>query len=123
MHPRLPILAARIVPSDMAALEGQRVYAFAGIGRPEKFFETLADAGAEVVGSRAFDDHHVFAMNDLMSLEAEAKHLNARLVTTEKDHVRLDALAQRRISALPVELAFDNLSAINALIEPLLTGV
>jgi tetraacyldisaccharide 4'-kinase len=121
MQSHLPILAARLVPGDSTAFKGQRVYAFAGIGRPEKFFATLAETGAEVVGRRAFDDHHAFALTDLATLEAEARSLNARLVTTEKDYVRLDALAQRRIAALPVELAFDDPIAINALIEPLLT--
>jgi tetraacyldisaccharide 4'-kinase len=118
MQPHLPILSAHLVPSD-ASLKGQRVYAFAGIGRPEKFFETLREIGVDVVGCRAFDDHHAFAVDELATLEDEARRLDARLVTTEKDYVRLDAITQRRIAALPVELAFDDPTAIDALIAPL----
>lgn len=120
IRPNLPIIAARLDPADGASLKGQRVFAFAGIARPEKFFATLTDIGAEVVGHRAFADHHPFNVDDISALEADAVRLGARLITTEKDHVRLDAIAQRRISALPVRLAFENESAIRSLIEPIM---
>jgi tetraacyldisaccharide 4'-kinase len=122
LQPQLPILAARIAPdADAAAsLRHRRVMAFAGIGRPEKFFATLAACDAHVVAERAFGDHHRFTADDVASLEAEARQYDALLVTTEKDHVRLDAAAQARIRALPVTLTFDDEATVARLLDAVL---
>lgn len=71
------------------AVQGQRVFAFAGIGRPEKFFSTLRDCGAEIVKTRHYPDHHRFSDFEAEALMLEAQMLSAKLVTTQKDHVRL----------------------------------
>ena len=120
IKPSLPILTARLAPSSASPLQGQRVFAFAGIGRPEKFFATLAASGATVVGQKAFPDHHPFTADDIAALEIAAQALNARLVTTEKDYVRLDAIAQRNVTTLPVTLTFDDADTLTALIAPVL---
>jgi tetraacyldisaccharide 4'-kinase len=72
-----------------SALRGQRVLAFCGIGRPEKFGETLRECGAEIAGLLAYGDHHPFTEEDAAHILAEATRLQARLVTTEKDEARL----------------------------------
>ncbi|MGE5539851.1 MAG: tetraacyldisaccharide 4'-kinase [Gemmatimonas sp.] len=117
----LPILAARLEPDPAAAngLKGARVVAFAGIGRPGKFFATLAACGAEIVGERSFPDHHRFTAADLAALFGAAERASARLVTTEKDWVRLDGAARERVTALPVSLATDR-AALARLLEPIL---
>jgi tetraacyldisaccharide 4'-kinase len=118
----LPVLAARLAPGrdDAATVRGQRVFAFAGIGRPEKFFATLAECGAEVVGTRTFADHHRFTAGEIAAVEIEARRLGARPITTEKDRVRLDAASQSRIAALPVTLTFTDEPALRRLVEPAL---
>ncbi len=73
----------------LQALHGRRLVAFAGLGRPEKFFRTLEDAGLDVVGRSSFPDHHLFGAADLARLQAAARRASADLVTTEKDRVRL----------------------------------
>ena len=118
-RPELPIFGARIAPSPetAATVRQRRVMAFAGIGRPEKFFATLRACGATLAAERAFADHHRFSAEEIAALESEAGRLDARLVTTEKDHVRLDAAVQARIAALPVTLAFDDDAAVARLLD------
>jgi tetraacyldisaccharide 4'-kinase len=75
---------------DAARLRGEAVLAFAGIGRPAKFRETLESAcGAIVKDLRAFSDHHLFSHAELSALQREAKERGLRLVTTEKDVARI----------------------------------
>ena len=73
-----------------AALLGQKVFAFAGIGSPEAFRRSLTELGAAVVGFRVFPDHHPYDLSDIESLRRLAsKSGAARIVTTEKDGIRL----------------------------------
>ena len=85
-----PVFSAAIVPEagQTVHLEGPLI-AFAGIGNPAKFFETLGELGARVVETAAFADHHPFSADDAKSLIARASAAGARLVTTEKDLARL----------------------------------
>src|SRR5471032_314120 len=55
-----PILRAHLKAED-GAFAGKNVFAFAGIGRPEKFIASLQDSGANVTGSCYFDDHHPYS--------------------------------------------------------------
>ncbi|MFW5679024.1 MAG: tetraacyldisaccharide 4'-kinase [Pseudomonadota bacterium] len=111
-------LRCRLVatPSSAAALRGQRVYAFAGIGRPEKFFETAARLGAEVAGSRAFPDHHPYRPGDCDAVLAAALAQDAVPLTTAKDAVRLPPTVRARVRVLDVDVAWENEAALDGLL-------
>jgi tetraacyldisaccharide 4'-kinase len=113
-----PLLRAKLVQTG-AALRGKRVIAFAGIGRPAKFFDTLAQMGAEIVEQRAYGDHHVYTQSDMARLKARARTENALLLTTEKDYVRLTPAEREGIVPLPVEAAFEDPAALGLLLDRL----
>jgi tetraacyldisaccharide 4'-kinase len=98
---RPPVLHARLAPIE-PNLAGHRVLAFAGIGRPEKFFATCRDAGAELAATRAFADHHRYTEAELRALLDHAASLGATLLTTEKDAVRLPPALRARVAVLRV---------------------
>lgn len=93
------LLAGSSLPVFPAAMEadaktrahwaGRRVFAFAGIGRPEKFFATLEALGAQVLERRAFPDHRYYTEEDIRNLLERARSLDAIPVTTEKDWTRM----------------------------------
>jgi len=104
-----PVLSARLRPDEavVAQLRGKRVLAFAGIGDPTRFFNTLRASGVELSGQRAFADHHPYSRAEIESLIAEAGRDGLTLVTTEKDLARLRDWSQQ-IVPFPVTLAFDD---------------
>jgi tetraacyldisaccharide 4'-kinase len=113
----LPVLRADLVPApEIAALHGQRALAFAGIGRPGKFFSMLEEAGVVLVGKQPFPDHHRFTATELPSLHAEATRLGAVLVTTPKDAARLSPADRARVSVIGVRLAWRDEAALDALL-------
>ncbi|WP_420394648.1 tetraacyldisaccharide 4'-kinase [Acuticoccus sp.] len=83
----LPTFRVHLRASCDVALEGQSVTAFAGIGRPDKFFASVAALGADVVATRAFADHQPYTERQAGALLASA----GQPVTTRKDVVRLAA--------------------------------
>lgn len=117
----LPLLRARLVPgSGTAALSGRPVLAFAGIANPRKFFDTLAEAGAIVVGRQTFADHYPYDDADIAAILAEAEALGALPVTTRKDIVRVPQRFRDQIAVAGVGLAWEDEDALGALLAPLL---
>lgn len=115
-----PVLRAALAPlSTGLPLADADVVAFAGIGRPDKFFATLRACGARLVAAHAFPDHAAYAPKVLRRLLAEARSHDAMLVTTEKDAVRLPPSFRPEVMALPVRLKLDDPAALDALLERL----
>ncbi len=84
---------------------GSRVFAFAGIERPERFFADLTSAGWNVVGTKAFRDHYRFTAGDVARVGTAARKAGAAIVlTTAKDAVRLPAISvELPIAYVPLE--------------------
>lgn len=127
----LPVHRARIEieRGSAAGFERQRVLAFSGIGRPEKFAASLKQAGAEIVAHRWFGDHHPFTQSEAAELLAEAERKGLLLATTAKDHARLagaegEALGRLAGAArvLDITLVFEDRGALRAQIEAALSA-
>lgn len=118
-----PVKQAYLAPANVREISRKRVYAFCGIGDPEKFYNTLSDFGCQLIARRSFGDHHVFSETEAEQLLAKAQSEGLELVTTEKDAVRLShsqgPLARLREAAhvLPVSLKFETKTEAAAIIE------
>ncbi|MFN4023993.1 MAG: tetraacyldisaccharide 4'-kinase [Hyphomonas sp.] len=112
-----PVLRARLQP-DHPPPPGPLI-AFAGIGRPEKFFDSLAAAGGDVVDTVPFGDHHPYSAGDIRFLTRVAADHGGRLITTSKDHVRLPREARRTIETWPVKAVFEDDAALDAVLAPI----
>jgi len=108
-------------PVAIAELKGHKVFAFAGIGDPDKFFATASEAGIALAQRQAFPDHHRFSAEEAAALIMRAEHDGLALLTTEKDRARmageppLAALAART-HVLPVTLAVIEADELRALV-------
>lgn len=117
----IPIANAEILPKKPLDLSDRKVAAFAGIGRPEKFFETLREMGADVILQKSFPDHHCFSKKEIEDLLLQASKGTAELFTTEKDYVRIPTKFRKHIVSVPIKLVWRDSSIIDQALNGLFT--
>ena len=119
-HPDIPVFCADHVPHKLVfprpdriespkTLNEKRVVAFAGIGNPQLFRETLLSLGAHVVAFRGYKDHYAYERHDLDRLVRLKRETGAQfIVTTEKDWMRIGRFRPERseIAYLCIQFSF-----------------
>lgn len=112
-------------PEIAATLAGKKVMAVAGIGRPQKLYDSLESVGAEVKIGRAFDDHHTFDRHEIEALVAESAQNALTLVTTAKDHVRImavDSKLAKKFKVLPIRFIAEDPQGLTQWLHSRLTN-
>ncbi|WP_142847894.1 tetraacyldisaccharide 4'-kinase [Telmatospirillum sp. J64-1] len=113
-HAGLTLLRAGMVPGpEAAALAGKRAVAFAGIGRPAKFFDTLRGLDVTLLSCHAFADHHPFTRAEIETILEEARSQEAIVLTTAKDFVRLPQDLRPHVGVLGIELRWEDEAALH----------
>ncbi len=116
-----PVLRAWLEPEVEAyVLAGRRVVAFAGIGRPQKFFQTLDNVGANVVEGYAFPDHYPYHPAELQELQLASQAQKAFLVTTGKDYVRVPSAFRDQIGVVQMDVTWDDEAALFGVLSSVL---
>ena len=115
-----PVLHANLA-ADGPAPNGP-LLAFAGIAFPGRFLETLRANGADIVDLIPFPDHHPFTQSQLHRLHALARHHGARLITTQKDWVRLAPTDRADILAFGVSMHVQERDLLDHVLRQALEG-
>lgn len=105
--------------ANVHALRGKRVMAFAGIGRPEKFFLMLQNMGALLIEQFAFPDHYHYSTSDIRNVLWRAEKANCQVVTTAKDAVRLWPEARDKMVVADVNISFHDHDIMQRLLAQL----
>ena len=111
-------ISAYLKTPDKAPKE--KLFAFAGIGRPNKFFDSLRRNGGELVEALSYADHHPYKTQELESLLELSKEYGAQLITTEKDYIRLPESFRKNVLVWPVKVQFEDELSLRALLHPII---
>lgn len=113
----LPVLTGKFVlnPEMVKALEGREVFAFAGIGMPDKFFNALREVGIRVVGTQSFPDHYFYTSFDLEEIIRKAG--DKPVLTTEKDAVKLSPQMRKKVIVMDGRFVFDQPEALEQVLK------
>lgn len=103
----IPYFKGKIVP-ETPNLKNNRVVAFAGIGRPQKFYTSLQELGIEIIKTFDFPDHHYYNENELKELIQYAENNQAELITTSKDFVKIPVSLQPAFKILDIRIQWEN---------------
>ena len=109
INKNIKIFETIYVPINTKKLHTHHKYvAFSGIGNPESFIKTLIDNDYDIIKEFKFPDHHQYSIKDIHKIKIFAKKLNARIITTEKDYIKLKPDDVNDIEFLEVELMIKN---------------
>lgn len=118
-----PVHEARTLVRNPASVADKRLLAFATIKDPGSFFETVEDAGGEIVARHSFAEGHYLTRDELGDLHADAAARDLRMVTTRRDLIRLesgDAMPdgfRDRLEVLDIAVEFEVETTAPAIID------
>ena len=82
--------------------------AFAGIGNPDNFFDFLKENNLNIIKEMKYPDHYSYSRKNLNYLIELKKKYAAKLITTEKDYMRIDSDYRQNFNYLPIEASLEN---------------
>ena len=100
--------------------KNKEVLAFTGIAFPDKFFKTLKNMGYTVMKTMVFPDHYPYTLKDIKKLKNYAENYELKLITTEKDIVRIPKRFHNFIEIIQIEFKFSNSKKIEKMMKKLL---
>ncbi len=103
----LPIFKGEVVPIKPVS-DKPHAIAFAGIGRPQKFYQSLEECGVSLIKMVDFPDHHFYTDDELRKLINDAYELNADLFTTSKDMVKIPTKLRQHFKVLEIGIKWQD---------------
>ncbi|HSQ97152.1 MAG TPA: tetraacyldisaccharide 4'-kinase [Rickettsiales bacterium] len=111
----IEVLRANIEEKDKSQ-NNKKYLAFCGIGRCEKFFNSLKKANYDIKKEISYEDHHKYTEEELKNIMTEAKKESCKIITTSKDWVKLPKKYREKINILEIEIKFYNNDTFTELI-------
>ena len=104
-NPNIMIFETCYLPKNIHKFDINKKYLiFSAIGNPESFKETLIKNKLNIVKEIKFADHYQYTNNDVDKIKLEAKKLNAEILTTEKDYVKINHNKSSEIFFLEIDI-------------------
>jgi tetraacyldisaccharide 4'-kinase len=109
INPKIIIFETKYVPINLKKIDfSNKFLAFSGIGNSHSFKETLTDNNIKIIKEINYPDHYDYKKKDIANIKREAKIINAKIITTEKDYVKLSVEDKAEISFLEIGVKIDN---------------
>ena len=102
----IPYFKGKIIPQK-PTLTNNKIVAFAGIGRPEKFYTSLQELGIEIIKTYDFPDHHYYTQKELQEIINFATENQAEIITTSKDFVKIPTALQSHFKVLKIKIEWE----------------
>ena len=119
ISPSINIHEGKYVPINLKDFNLKNNYlAFSGIGNHKTFISMIKNNGINVIRDIEFSDHYNFKSEDIDKILDLSKKLNCKVITTEKDYLRLKNNHIDEIKYVKIELHIvDEDKLINAIIN------
>ena len=115
INPQIEVFETFYKPKNLERIDlSKKFIIFSGIGNSNNFRETLMKSNINIIKEIIFPDHYNYKKNDIDKIKLDAKKINANIITTEKDYVKLTEEDKKEIKYLEISL---EIKSENKLIE------
>jgi len=115
--PKIPIFKSSYILKNKNKINKKFKYlAFCGIGTPENFFDLLKRNKINVVKKIIYPDHYKYNISDINNLKEIAFNNNLKIITTEKDYVKINLFRNIKVEFAKIELHIEEFSKFKKLI-------
>ena len=118
INPQIIIHVGKYIPLNLKDFNLEDNYlAFSGIGNHKTFISMIKNHGINVIKNIEFSDHHKFSDKDIDKVLSISEKLNCKIITTEKDYLRLKYMKINKIKYIKTDLhIIDEDKLINAIL-------
>lgn len=119
VHHIIPLLTKPVIRATIQYNNPspKKVLAFCGLGFPDKFYDSLRTLGYEIADQQSFEDHHPYSHTEIQQLLRRAEKQNIKLITTEKDLLKIPHKYHEYIEILEMHLQFENTKILDHLLK------
>ena len=98
INTKININQGKYIPLNIASFNKEENYlVFSGIGNHETFVHMLKNNNLKIVDDLEYPDHYQYSKKDFYEIVMKAKKYDAKIITTEKDYLRLDSLDKTKV--------------------------
>ena len=109
INPKIKIFNSKYTIKNLKKLSLSKKYlAFSGIGNPESFKKLLKKYNFNIINYINYPDHHSYTNQEFLKIIEKAKNLKAKIITTEKDFVKIPKIYRSKIKFLDVDLKLED---------------
>ena len=112
INKKLEIFYSLYKPINLDQFENKKLFAIAGIGNPENFFELIEQNNLKIEKKLTFPDHYKFSKPEIQAIVEEAKINNYQIIMTEKDYFKINHYNLDKINYLKVALEIDGIDKL-----------
>ena len=109
---KIPLISSKIKVTNLPKIKKEKLLAFCGLANPSKFYQTLNENGYTISITKTFPDHYAYKRHDIDQLISNANKEKLKLVTTEKDYVKIRE-NNNNIHFLPIKMELSGKDKLN----------
>ena len=105
INPNINIHVGKYEPVNLDEFNKESNYlVFSGIGNHKTFVGMLKNYGLKIIEDKEFPDHHNYTDNEINKILERSNNLNCKIITTEKDYIRLESKNKSEIKYIKSNL-------------------
>ena len=99
------IYQGKYIPKNMEDFNiGDKFLVFSGIGNHKTFISMLKNNNLNIIKDIEFPDHYPYSKNDINEIISISSELDCKIITTEKDYIKLEKNCPDNIKYIKVDL-------------------
>ena len=123
INPNIKIFYTYYTPLNLDMFDLSKKYiVFSGIGNPLNFRELLKKNNFNIVEEKIYPDHFNYNQKNIDDILKRAENIDAEIVTTEKDFMKIANLNHGKINFLKVDMEIKNINGMTNFLKEKING-